>query len=110
MRLLLLRAAAFFLILLTVSCQARGVIKNSQFPGQDRAVPESIVIVNWNAQKGADAQFRSDLARVIIERSPDFVFVQEARADLLDTKRIGGHFASSWSYPWPDGRTIGLLT
>ncbi len=110
MRLLLLRAAAFFLILLTVSCQARDVIEISEFPGQDRAVPESIVIVNWNAQKGADAQFRSDLARVIIERSPDFVFVQEARADLLDTKRIGGHFASSWSYPWPDGRTIGLLT
>ena len=107
---LLLRTAALILILLTVSCQARDVIKISEFPGQDRAVPERIVIVNWNAQKGQNPRFRSDLARVVIEQRPDFVFVQEARVDLLDTKRIGGHFASSWSYPWPNGETFGLST
>ena len=107
---LLLRAAALFFILLTVSCQARDVIKISEFQGRYRAVPESIVIVSWNAQKGQNPRFSSDLARVVIGQRPDFVFVQEARADLLDTKRIGGHFASSWRYPWPDGETIGLLT
>jgi endonuclease/exonuclease/phosphatase (EEP) superfamily protein YafD len=66
--------------------------------------------VSWNAQKGSDPQFKSDLSRLVIVDRPDFVFLQEARADLLTTKRIGGYFASSWSYPWPDGETIGLLT
>ncbi len=106
----LFRTAALFLIILTVSCQARDVIKISEFPEQDRAVPESIAIVSWNAQKGAGPQFKSDLSRLVIGDRPDFVFLQEARADLLETKRIGGYFASSWSYPWPNGKTIGLLT
>ncbi len=110
MRLVLFRAAVLSLIVLTVSCQSRDVIKVSEFPEQQRAVPGSITIVNWNAQKGANPQFKSDLARLIIAGRPDFVFLQEARADLLQTKRIGGYFASSWSYPWPNGQTIGLLT
>ncbi len=110
MRSALFRAAGFFLIILTVSCQARDVIKISEFQEQDRPVPESISIVSWNAQKGASAQFKSDLSRLVIEDRPDFVFLQEARADLLDTKRLGGHFASSWTYPWPNGKTFGLMT
>ena len=110
MRLVLFRAAVLSLIVLTVSCQSRDVIKVSEFPEQQRAVPGSITIVNWNAQKGANPQFKSDLARLVIAGRPDFVFLQEARADLLQTKRIGGYFASSWSYPWPNGKTIGLLT
>ncbi|GMQ75115.1 MAG: endonuclease/exonuclease/phosphatase family protein [Gammaproteobacteria bacterium] len=110
MGLVLFRAAVFSLVVLTVSCQARDVIKISEFPEQQRAVPESITIVNWNAQKGANSQFKSDLSRLVIASRPDFVFLQEARADLLETKRIGGYFASSWSYPWRNGKTIGLLT
>jgi len=109
-RLVLFRATVFSLVVLTASCQARDVIKISEFPEQQRAVPASITIVNWNAQKGANPQFKSDLSRLVIASRPDFVFLQEARADLLQTKRIGGYFASSWSYPWPNGKTIGLLT
>jgi endonuclease/exonuclease/phosphatase (EEP) superfamily protein YafD len=66
--------------------------------------------VSWNAQKGQSAQFKTDLSRLVIGERPDFVFLQEARADLLQTKRIGGYFASSWRYPWTNGETIGLLT
>ncbi len=110
MRLVLFRAAVVSLVVLTASCQARDVIKISEFPDQKRGVPASITIVNWNAQKGANPQFKSDLSRLVIAGRPDFVFLQEARADLLQTKRIGGYFASSWSYPWPNGKTIGLLT
>ena len=110
MWLVLFRTATLFLVVLTVSCQARDVIKISEFREQDRAVPESIAIVSWNAQKGASPQFKSDLSRIVIGDRPDFVFLQEARADLLETNRIGGYFASSWSYPWPNGKTIGLLT
>lgn len=29
---------------------------------------------------------------------------------MLTTDHIGGYFASSWSYPWPNGKIIGLLT
>ena len=104
------RLVVLFLIVLTVSCQARDVIKISEFQEQNRPVPESIVIVSWNAQKGQSAQFKTDLSRLVIGERPDLVFLQEARADLLETKRIGGYFASSWSYPWPNGKTIGLLT
>lgn len=98
------------LVALMVACQAREVVEISKFPGQGRDVSESITIVSWNAQKGASSQFTGDLANLIITNRPDFVFLQEARVDLLTTKRIGGHFAASWSYPWPDGKTIGLLT
>lgn len=66
--------------------------------------------MTWNAEKGGSAQFRPDLARLVITDAPDFVFLQEAQADLLTTKRIGGYFASSWRYPWPNGKVIGLMT
>ena len=110
MRLALFRMAVLVLTALTVSCQARDVIKISEFQEKSRPVSESIVIVSWNAQKGQSAQFKTDLSRLVIGERPDFVFLQEARADLLETKRIGGYFASSWSYPWPNGKTIGLLS
>ena len=110
MGLVLFRAAALLVIVLTASCQATDVIKISEFYEPDRTVPDSISIVSWNAEKGADPHFKSDLSRLVITDKPDFVFLQEARADLLETKRIGGYFASSWRYPWPNGKTIGLLS
>ncbi len=85
-------------------------MKVSEFPAEGRPVPERIIVVTWNAQKGGSDQFKPDLARLVIIGAPDFVFLQEARVDLLTTERIGGHFASSWSYPWPNGNVIGLLT
>lgn len=103
-------SAILVLAALMVACQAREVVEILKFPGQGRDVPETITIVSWNAEKGASPQFTGDLANLIITNRPDFVFVQEAQVDLLQTKRIGGHFAASWSYPWPDGKTIGLLT
>lgn len=110
MRLVAFRTSVLVLTVLTVSCQARDVIKISEFQEQNRPVPESIVVVSWNVQKGQSAQFKTDLSRLVIAERPDFVFLQEARADLLETNRIGGYFASSWSYPWPNGKIIGLLT
>ena len=100
--------AALCFVALTVACQARDVIKVSEFPDQAGSVAQSISIVTWNAQKGRSDQFKPDLAKLIIVDKPDFVFIQEARADLLTTQRIGGYFASSWSYPWPNGKVIGL--
>ena len=104
------RVAVFVAVALAAACQATDVIKISEFSDEHRAVSDSISIVSWNAQKGASPEFKSDLSRLVIVDRPDFVFLQEARSDLLTTKRIGGYFASSWSYPWPDGVTIGLLS
>jgi len=104
------KPATLVLVALMAACQAREVVEISQFPGQGRDVPERITIVSWNAEKGASPQLSGDLVNLIITNRPDFVFLQEARADLLETERIGGHFAASWRYPWPDGETIGLLT
>ena len=97
-------------IALLAGCTQRGVVEIPEFHAREKPVPESIVVVSWNAQKGGNPAFETDLVRMIVAESPDLVFLQEARADLLKTNRIGGHFAPSWSYPWPDGTTIGLLT
>ena len=101
---------ALAFVALTVGCQATDVLKISEFPEQQRPIGQTLSVVAWNAQKGNSERFRPDLARLIIVDRPDIVFLQEATADLLTTKRIGGYFASSWSYPWPNGKTIGLLT
>lgn len=104
------KPATLILAALMAACQAREVVEISKFPGQGRHVAESITIVSWNAEKGASPQFTGDLVNLIVTNRPDFVFLQEARVDLVKTGRIGGHFAASWRYPWPDGKTIGLLT
>lgn len=101
--------AALCIVALSVSCQSRDVIKVAEFTDQAGPPAQSISIVTWNAQKGQSERFEPDLARLVIVDKPDFIFIQEARADLL-TRHIGGYFAGSWSYPWPNGKTIGLLT
>lgn len=106
----LVRAAVVALAALMTGCQAREVVKISEYPAEGRVVTNPITLVVWNAQKGGSERFEPDLARLVITEEPDLVLLQEARADLLTTKRIGGHFASSWSYPWPNGTVIGLLT
>ena len=105
-----MRIVALVIVALTASCQATEVIEVSEFREPHPSVPASIAIVTWNAQKGQGQHFKSDLSRLIVADRPDFVFIQEARADLVESDGIGGHFASSWSYPWPNGTTIGLLT
>lgn len=104
-----IRIVVVCFVVLTVSCEATDVVKVSEFPEQARPVAESISIVSWNAEKGGNGQFKPDLARLVIVDKPDFVFLQEAQADLLTTTRIGGYFASSWKYPWANGKTIGML-
>ena len=106
----LARAAVLAMVALASACQARDIVKVSEYPTEGAPVPERIRVVTWNAQKGASDRFTPDLVRLVVTEGPDLVFLQEARDDLLTTRRIGGHFASSWRYPWPDGTVIGLLT
>jgi endonuclease/exonuclease/phosphatase (EEP) superfamily protein YafD len=93
-----------------ISCRASGILQVSPFDEQDSVMPETITFVNWNAQKGAHTQFRQDLESMIERHSPHLIFLQEARADLMEPKAMGGYFASSWSYPWPEGKAIGVMT
>jgi endonuclease/exonuclease/phosphatase (EEP) superfamily protein YafD len=100
----------FLITILITACRAPGVSQIAEYPERERILPPSLSVVAWNAEKGGDPKFKSDLRTLIREQQPDFVFLQEAKADLLETNQIGGHFAGSWKYPRPGGPTIGLLT
>jgi len=85
-------------------------MKVAEFPELDQPLPRSITLVTWNAQKGAHPQFTDDLAKLLAREQPDIVFLQEARADLIWLEQLGGYLANGWSYPWPGGTTVGVLT
>ncbi len=95
---------------LSVACRGTGVMKVAEFSEHDQSLPQTITLVNWNAHKGAGPQFISDLERLLDQEKPDIIFLQEARADLIQMEQMGGYFANGWSYPWPGGTMVGVLT
>jgi endonuclease/exonuclease/phosphatase (EEP) superfamily protein YafD len=105
-----LRLLLILLMALTVSCRGKGANQVAEFSDQAQTLPATITVVNWNAQKGKDPRFASDLKLLLEREKPDIVFLQEARADLLKPEQMGGYFAEGWSYPWPGGKTVGVLT
>jgi endonuclease/exonuclease/phosphatase (EEP) superfamily protein YafD len=105
-----LRALLMILVALTVSCRGKGTTQVAEFPEQDQILPASITVVNWNAQKGRHPQFIKDLKLLLEQEKPDIVFLQEVKADLFEPEQMGGYFAEGWSYPWPGGKTNGVLT
>lgn len=104
------RTIWILLITLTVSCRGAGVFQISEFPEQDRHLSATITVAIWNAHKFHDPQFSTDLQSLMDWQKPDIIFLQEARADRFATEKMGGYFANSWSYPWPGGVTIGVVT
>lgn len=98
------------LVALTVSCRGKGITQVAEFPEQDQILPASITVVSWNAQKGRHPQFIKDLKLLLEQEKPDIVFLQEVKADLFEPEQMGGYFAEGWSYPWPGGKTNGVLT
>ena len=95
---------------LTVSCRGKGATRIAEFSGPDQALPASITVVNWNAQKGNHPQFAKDLKLLLEQEKPDIVLLQEASPGLFKPEQMGGYFAEGWSYPWPGGATTGVLT
>lgn len=95
---------------LTVSCRGKGATQVAEFSDQAQTLPATITVVNWNAHKGKNPQFASDLKLLLEQEKPDIVFLQEAKADLFKPEQMGGYFAEGWSYPWPGGETVGVLT
>jgi endonuclease/exonuclease/phosphatase (EEP) superfamily protein YafD len=98
------------IIALSVSCRGTGVVKVAEFSEHNQTLPLTITLVNWNAHKGAGPQFISDLAGLLEQEQPDIVFLQEVRIDLIQVEQMGGYFANGWSYPWPGGTMVGVLT
>lgn len=98
------------LVVLAVSCRGKETVQVAEFSDQIQTLPSSITIVNWNVQKGKNPRFATDLQLILEREQPDIVFLQEARVDLLEPEKMGGYFAEGWSYPWPGGKTIGVLT
>ncbi len=108
---LLLRTLAAGLVLLSTSaCQTNHITQVRDFPEGGQTMPSRLSIVTWNAQKGQHPDFKAKLQQLLDDEQPDLVFLQEATADLLNSAQIGGYFAGSWRYPWPGGKTIGLLS
>ena len=73
-------------------------------------IPDRFTLINWNAQKGGDAQFIDDLEDIIERHDPDLMFLQEATEDLTRTRLMAPHFARGWRYPWPTGNVVGVMT
>ncbi len=97
-------------VALAISCRGNGTIQVAEFPGQGQTLPATITVVNWNSEKGKHPQFAADLKNLLEREKPDIVFLQEAKADLFEPEQMGGYFAEGWSYPWPGGKTVGVLT
>ena len=95
---------------LAISCRGNGATRIAEFSNHHQTLPASITVVVWNAQKGHHPQFSEDLRNLLEQEKPDIVFLQEARADLIEPQAMGGYFAEGWRYPWPGGDTIGVLT
>jgi endonuclease/exonuclease/phosphatase (EEP) superfamily protein YafD len=93
-----------------MSCRGQGATRVAEFSGQSQILPATITVVNWNAQKGKNPQFASDLKLLLEQEKPDIVFLQEALADFFIPEKMGGYLAEGWSYPWPGGKSVGVLT
>ena len=104
------RIILILMIALAISCRGKGTSQVAEFSSQAQTLPTSITIVNWNAQKGNDPGFISDLKSLLEREKPDIVFLQEAKTNLFKPEQMGGYFAEGWSYPWPGGETIGVST
>ena len=97
-------------IALTISCRGKGATQVAAFSDQAQTLPASITIVNWNAQKGKNPQFADDLKTILEQEAPDLVFLQEAKTEIIEPRHMAGYFAEAWTYPWPGGEAIGVLT
>jgi endonuclease/exonuclease/phosphatase (EEP) superfamily protein YafD len=107
---LVLKGFLIILVALTVSCRGKGATQVSEFSGQEQTLPTSITVVNWNTQKGKQPRFANDLKLLLEQEKPDIVFLQEAKADLFKPQLMGGYFAEGWRFPWPGGKSTGVLT
>ena len=105
-----LRLLLLISVVLAVSCRGKGAVQVSGFSDPSQTLPATVTIVNWNAQKGEHPQFASDLKLLLEREKPDLVFLQEASTDFIKPQQMGGYLAESWSYPWPGGPTVGVLT
>ena len=105
-----LRAFLIFLMVVTASCRGKGTVQVAEFSYPAQTLPANITVVNWNAQKGKNPQFASDLKLLLEREKPDIVFLQEAKTDFFEPEQMGGYFAEGWSYPWPGGEMVGVLT
>ena len=98
------------LLALTIACRGKGADQIAEFSSQLQTLPAGITVLNWNVRKGQDPRVALDLKLMLEQEKPDIVFLQEAKDDMFEPEQMGGYFAKSWSYPWPGGETVGVLT
>jgi len=93
-----------------VGCRTTGIVALPPADAVFSPAPADFTLVTWNAQKGKHEGFRNDLRELLAGANPLLVFLQEARADLMEEPPLVASFAPGWHYPWPGGATIGVLT
>ena len=71
----ILKLLLSILITLTVSCRGQGATRVAEFSDQPQILPATITVVYWNAQKGKNLQFASDLKLILEQEKPDIVFL-----------------------------------
>ena len=95
---------------LVVACQS---VETPETTGSARlggTLPSSVTLLTWNTQKLHDPKIEEDLSSLVRQHSPDLVFLQEVNIGRLTIEQMGGHFAEAWSYPWPGGASVGVVT
>ncbi len=60
------------------------------------SVEEDLRVVSWNIHKALDPGLPAELARLVEERAPDVLALQEARPDLPVPAGFAGHHAASF--------------
>jgi hypothetical protein len=86
----ILRAFLILSLFMLVPCRGDGTSQIAEFPDQAQVLPATITILNWNAQKGKNPKFASNLKLLLAQEKPDIVFLQEAQADLFEPQQMGG--------------------
>ncbi len=91
-------------------CRNHGIDLVVPFPeGRDSLGP-TVRLVTWNIHKGLDPDLRADLASLVEGERPDILLIQEGKADISPGGGLGGLFGKGWRYPWPGGKTVGVMT
>lgn len=95
---------------LVAACQSIEVAEPAGSAQVGGGLPERLKLLTWNMQKFHDPETQQDLSHLIRQHEPDLVFLQEVNVEELESDQMGGLFAEAWSYPWPGGASVGVLT
>ena len=108
---MILRAVFGVVVLLAAGCRMPAVTSLRSRPCTGVPLDGAITLLSWNAQKAQHPEWRADLGQLLQDRVPDLVFLQEAAEGVYSDAgpEADVRFGGSWRYPWPGGKTVGVV-